>query len=407
MSVQEVLAGEKLWEVEHANCLDFMAGLPPDSIDLIFGSPPYVTSRLYLEGGEDLGIARGPDEWVAWMLEVCRAARRVCKGLVAFVVEGRTESYRYDCTPFLLMADLHREGFHLRKPAVYRRVGIPGSGGLDWLRNDWEPIVAFTRGGRLPWSDNTACGHAPKWAPGGEMSHRVSDGTRVNQWGGHARSCQQRRADGSRQPPGRPSHKVVGGEPVDEGGGLPGIEPVPSPEGRNEWGMQGGSGMRRPDGNRRTHGKPHTKRRAGSEAARTKSFDQPNGTTEDQNYTPPAIANPGNIIQEFFTAEEVADMLGEATDIVDCTVGGGQMGHRLAHLNEAPFPESLAEFFVRSFCPPGGVCLDPFSGSGTTSAVTIRCGRRALGCDVRQSQVELSRKRVSQETPSLFGGISQ
>ena len=46
-----------------------------------------------------------------------------------------------------------------------------------------EPIVALIvavaengvigREGKLPWSDNTACGHPPKWAPGGEMSHRL------------------------------------------------------------------------------------------------------------------------------------------------------------------------------------------------------------------------------------------
>ena len=59
------------------------------------------------------------------------------------------------------------------------------------------------------------------------------------------------------------------------------------------------------------------------------------------------------------------------------------------------FPESLVEFFVKSFCPPGGVVVDPFSGSGTTGAVAVRLGRRFLGCDVRQSQVELSRRRIA------------
>ena len=75
-------------------------------------------------------------------------------------------------------------------------------------------------------------------------------------------------------------------------------------------------------------------------------------------------------------------------------VGGGFMGSKLAHENEAPFPESLAEFFVLSFCPPGGWCLDPFSGSGTTSAVCRRFGRNCVGIDIRQSQIELSRRRT-------------
>jgi modification methylase len=45
------------------------------------------------------------------------------------------------------------------------------------------------------------------------------------------------------------------------------------------------------------------------------------------------------------------------------------------------------------------VCLDPFSGSGTTCAVAVRWGRRAIGFDVRQSQVDAGLKRIANETP--------
>jgi hypothetical protein len=67
----------------------------------------------------------------------------------------------------------------------------------------------------------------------------------------------------------------------------------------------------------------------------------------------------------------------------------------LCHENEAPFPEALAEHFIRSYCPPGGLVLDPMCGSGTTGAVSVRWGRRFHGCDVRAEQVELSRERIS------------
>ncbi len=329
------------WELIQGDCLEILAGLPADSADLVFGSPPYEQARLYLENGDDLGIARDTEAWVAWMVQVFRASLRVCKGLVAFVVEGQTKGYRWSAGPALLMADLHRAGIHLRKPPVYKRVGIPGSGGPDWLRNDYEFIVCATRGGRLPWSDNTACGHPPKWAPGGEMSHRLTDGTRCNQWGGHPRSSQQRRRDGSRQPPARPSHVL---QTVAEAGRAAG-EPLPVKNGATR-GYQNGD------------------------------------TSNDGRYKPPALANPGNVIA--------------------VNVGGGQMGNELCHQNEAPFPEALAEFFVRSFCPVGGKVLDPFSGSGTTGAVAVRWQRDFLGIDIRESQVALSRKRISQETPLMF-----
>ena len=93
-------------------------------------------------------------------------------------------------------------------------------------------------------------------------------------------------------------------------------------------------------------------------------------------YAHPRIANPGNII--------------------DCgSGGGGNMGNRLCHENEAPFPEQLAEFFVRSFCPPDGVVCDPYCGSGTTIDVAVRHGRNAIGIDVRASQLDLTRRRMA------------
>ncbi len=127
---ESVIAEGDLFRIERADCLSFLAGLPEDSIDLVFGSPPYEDARLYLENGKDEGIARGPEAWVAWMIEVYRAALRCCRGLVAFVVEGRTTNYRWSASPALLMADLHRAGITLRKPPIYRRVAIP----VDELR---------------------------------------------------------------------------------------------------------------------------------------------------------------------------------------------------------------------------------------------------------------------------------
>lgn len=72
----------------------------------------------------------------------------------------------------------------------------------------------------------------------------------------------------------------------------------------------------------------------------------------------------------------------------------GNMGSELCHENEAPFPQWLANFFVWSFCAPGGKVLDPFCGSGTTIAAAEASGRLGYGVDIRESQVELSMRRI-------------
>lgn len=315
-------------EVFQADCLEWMRSLPDNSVDLVFGSPPYEAARLY---GEVQFNLKG-QAWVDWMVERMVEMVRISKGLAAMVVEGQTRKYRYSASPVLLMADLHRRGITLRKPPIFHRVGIPGSGGPDWLRNDYEFIVCCTSGGKLPWSDNTACGHPPKWGPGGEMSNRLSSGARVNQWG----------AVGSAKGMGRRANK--------SGEVKSGFRP-----------------------SHVTADKLHTKTK-------------PDSTKETQGYAVPVLANPGNVIK--------------------CIVGGGVMGSKLAHENEAPFPESLAEFYVKSFCPPGGLACDPFSGSGTTAAMCVKNGRNFIGCDIRESQVELTRKRIEEARESLREKVS-
>jgi hypothetical protein len=136
-----------------ADCLDFLRNLPDGCVDLVFCSPPYEAARTY---GIDFKL-KGQD-WVDWAVERFLECHRVSRGLTAWVVEGQTRKFRWSATPALLMADLHRAGVKLRKPPAYKRVGIPGSGGPDWLRNDYEFIVCASHG-KLPWSDNTAMGH--------------------------------------------------------------------------------------------------------------------------------------------------------------------------------------------------------------------------------------------------------
>jgi site-specific DNA-methyltransferase (adenine-specific)/site-specific DNA-methyltransferase (cytosine-N4-specific) len=259
--------GDATWEFKVGDCRSLP--YPDDYFDLVFCSPPYEAQRAYGE----LAFNLSGEDWVAWAVECFEECLRVSKGLVAWVVEGYTDDFAYSSTPFLLMADLHRKGVKVRKPVVYQRNGIPGTGGPEWLRNDWEPIICATKRGRLPWADNTAMGQPPKQNTPRKATNRHKDGSRKQ------------------------------------------------------------------------------------------------GT-----YVDPEVCNPGNVIGGL--------------------VGSGGMGWKDATKNEAPFPEWLAEFFVRSFCPPGGTVLDPFSGSGTTVSVAVKNGRNGIGIDARESQVWLGETRL-------------
>jgi hypothetical protein len=175
--------------------------------------------------------------------------------------------------------------------------------------------------------------------------------------------------------------------------------------------VQNGQG-RLPWSNNCAGGKPPKFRPGGSYSHREEdgrrinhqSRRKPSGENPRKTYTPPVIANPGSVLERTYTAGEVEKIL-EAYEYSSATkglVGGGHMGSSLAHLNEAPYPLWLAERYVLAFCPPGGVVLDPFSGSGTTVEAAVMNGRRAIGFDLRPCQVELASRRMRNVTPKLF-----
>lgn len=263
------------------------------SVDLVVGSPPYCDARTY-----GIGADRDCIEWVEWMLRVTAEAQRVCRGPVIWVAAGVTRDRNYWPACEGLMWEWWKRGgdCQLYRPVFWHRSSIPGSGGDDWFRSDVEYCMCFKRPGALPWSDNTAMGHKPKWPAGGKLSYRDANGKR--------------------------RHKIRGVSGYCDGD--------------------------------------------------VKQYRASEGNLLDRAVT--EIANPGNLIRT--------------------NNGGGQLGSKVAHENEAPFPEKVPEFFIRSLCPPGGIVCDPFCGSGTTAAAAIATGRVPVMFDIRQSQVELTRKRI-------------
>lgn len=289
-SPHDVLAGRAQYAIvcgdSHALCRELHLGCRVGDrkpFDLSLTSPPYEDRRTY-----GIGFNLKGEDWVRWACERFTAQYRATRGLTAWVVEGFTDDRMWSASPAMMMADLHRSGVRLRKPPIYMRRGIPGSGGNDWWANLYEFIVCASHG-KLPWSDATAFGEPPKFPQGGAMSNRTREGQRINKSKGN-----------------RPDRK----------------RPMPK------------------------------------------------------------LANPGNII--------------------DCgAVGGGRMGSDLAHENEAPFPLMLAERFVRSFCPPGGIVFDGFSGSGTTLHAALLHGRRVIAVDVREDQCDVMRRRAAEAIAQL------
>jgi DNA modification methylase len=61
----------------------------------------------------------------------------------------------------------------------------------------------------------------------------------------------------------------------------------------------------------------------------------------------------------------------------------------------APFPADLCRTPIAATCPPGGVVLDPFCGTGTTMLVASELGHRSIGIDLAEDYLAIARERVA------------
>jgi DNA modification methylase len=61
----------------------------------------------------------------------------------------------------------------------------------------------------------------------------------------------------------------------------------------------------------------------------------------------------------------------------------------------AVFPIELLQIPIKATCPPDGIILDPFMGTGSTLVAATRLQKRCIGIDVSKKYIEIARKRLS------------
>ena len=71
---------------------------------------------------------------------------------------------------------------------------------------------------------------------------------------------------------------------------------------------------------------------------------------------------------------------------------------KLKSQHPAVFPNMLAYDMIECFCPPGGVVLDPFNGSGTTTLAAKCLDRNYIGIDISEEYNNIAIQRLHAET---------
>ena len=76
-------------------------------------------------------------------------------------------------------------------------------------------------------------------------------------------------------------------------------------------------------------------------------------------------------------------------DVIDWTYSGNKL-----HPTQKPL--SVLTPLIETFCPRGGIVLDPFAGSGSTLIAARSLGRRYLGVELDPQYHDLASKRIAQ-----------
>lgn len=88
-------------------------------------------------------------------------------------------------------------------------------------------------------------------------------------------------------------------------------------------------------------------------------------------------------------------------DVIETTIANFPDSHF------ATFPPKLLEKPIKASCPPDGIVLDPFMGSGTTAVVAENLGREWIGIDLNPEYIEMTEDRLWEETTHFTKSIKE
>jgi site-specific DNA-methyltransferase (adenine-specific) len=77
--------------------------------------------------------------------------------------------------------------------------------------------------------------------------------------------------------------------------------------------------------------------------------------------------------------------------VIDCQT------MRLRGIHPTEKPVGLLTPLIEYACPPGGLIVDPFAGSGSTLEAARLSGRRAIGIEANEKYAEAAMRRLSQQ----------
>jgi DNA modification methylase len=312
------------------NASAVLRSFPPEVFDFCMTSPPYWGKREYGSGG--IGLESTPEQFIAALLEVFSEVRRVLKVTGSFWL-NIGDSYRKKCLqniPWRLASAMTDEqGWVLRNTVIWHKVKGGPDSTIDKLRNVWEPVFHFVK------------------VPGGYYYN----------------------VDAIRSSPGK-AHVVNGA--VVSATGVSGV--------RYRRQLELSTSLTESE-------------KAAASAALADMLDQVRagllsdfrmiirGQQRTTHSDSEAVSGRAKELrQRGFYFLKYHPLGSKPADVWDIMPEDTQK--RENHF--APYPSDLCRIPMVATCPPGGLVLDPFCGTGTTNLVAHQNQRQSVGIDVAE-----------------------
>jgi DNA modification methylase len=117
---------------------------------------------------------------------------------------------------------------------------------------------------------------------------------------------------------------------------------------------------------------------------------------------------PANVLHD--GSDEATEGLRDAARYFYTTKASGEdrgemLGDVPKNVHPTVKPTDLMRYLVRMVTPPGGLVLDPFTGSGSTGRAAMLEGMRFVGCELSPEYAEIARARIRFTLGPLFAHL--
>jgi len=321
------------------DALQVMREIPDETFDMVMTSPPYWGKREYDNGG--IGLERQYQQFIADLVEICSELKRVLKPTGSFWLNigDSYEKKNLLGIPWRVAIKLTDEqGWILRNNVVWNKVKGGPDNTKDRLRTVHEDVFHFVKSARGYYYDADAIRSTPKKAKvinGSIVSATGVSGVRYKRQIELSTELTENEKQKAFTALNEMLKSIVDGKIADFRMIIRGQQ-------------------------RTTHSNSQ------KVSGRAREL-------QDKGYYFLKYHPNGS------KPSDVWDIIPEDTQ------------KRKAHF--APYPEDLCRIPILATCPPSGVVLDPFCGTGTTMLVASNLTRKSVGIDISADYLQAADER--------------